>query len=358
MECRGHGRDGIPRRTARRHRREHRRAAPAEKGVRLTGVPRSVPPLPLQDRGAVVTIGTFDGVHRGHRAVLDEIARRAQRTGRRSVLVTFHPHPLHIVRPEIAPRLLTSPAEKKEFLAESGLQYAVFLAFTPDLQQYSARRFVEDILIARLGMKELVIGYDHGFGRGREGNVDTMQELGQELGFEVDAVGEVRVGDEPISSSAIREALERGDVVSAAHALGRPYSVQGPVVQGMHRGQKLGFPTANLSIGDPEKLVPLEGIYAVHGVVDGQHLPGLLHLGPRPTFSGFPPSVELHLLDWKGDLYGRVIRVDFCARLREVRPFSSPEELIDQMHRDAELGRRILAGDTGDGANACGEATK
>jgi riboflavin kinase / FMN adenylyltransferase len=312
------------------------------------------PPLPKDDRGAVVTIGTFDGVHRGHRAVLEEITRRAERTGRRSVLVTFHPHPLNIVRPEIAPRLLTIPAEKKEFLAESGLQYAVFLAFTRELQNYSARRFVEEILLERLGMKELVIGYDHGFGRGREGNVDTMKQLGAELGFEVDVVGEVRVGSDSISSSRIRQALEQGDVISAAHGLGRPYSVQGPVVQGMQRGRKLGFPTANISIGDPDKLVPLEGIYAVQGVVDGQHLPGLLHLGPRPTFSGYPPSVELHLLDWEGDLYGRVVRVDFCARLREVRPFASAEELVEQMHRDADLGRRILGGE---GPNACGEVT-
>ncbi|MEX2583075.1 MAG: bifunctional riboflavin kinase/FAD synthetase [Gemmatimonadota bacterium] len=308
------------------------------------------PPLPLDEKGAIVTLGTFDGVHRGHRAVLSEIVGRAERTGRRSVLVTFHPHPLRIVRPEMAPQLLTIPAEKKEYLAESGLQYAVFLAFTPELQQYSARRFVEEILLARLGMKELVIGYDHHFGRGREGNVETMRALGDELGFDVDVVGEVRTEEDAISSSKIRRAIADGDVVSAARALGRPYSVQGPVVQGMQRGRKLGFPTANISVGDPEKLMPLEGIYAVHGLVGGRRLPGLLHLGPRPTFSGFPPSVELHLLDWDGDLYGHVVRVDFCARLREVRPFGTPAELIEQMHRDAARGRRVL---NGQGESAC-----
>jgi riboflavin kinase / FMN adenylyltransferase len=309
------------------------------------------PPLPRDGRGAVVTVGTFDGVHRGHRAVLDEITRRAARTGRRSVLVTFHPHPLRITRPEAAPRLLTIPPEKKEVLAESGLEYAVFVTFTPELQQFSARRFVTQILLDRLGMEELVIGYDHGFGRGRQGSVDTMRKLGAEFGFAVDVVDEVRFDGEPISSSRIRRALEAGDVAAAARGLGRPYSVQGPIVQGMHRGRKLGFPTANLSVGDPEKLLPLEGVYAVHGWIDGRPHPGLLHLGPRPTFSGYPPSIELHLLDWDGDLYGRVVRVDFCARIRDVLPFASAAELVAQMHRDAERGRALLHAPAG--ANAC-----
>jgi len=301
------------------------------------------PPLPIDERGAVVTIGTFDGIHRGHREVLNEITRRGRRTGRRSVLVTFHPHPLRIVRPEAAPQLLTVPAEKKEFLAESGIEYAVFLAFTPELQQYSPRRFVEEILLQRLGMEELVIGHDHGFGRGREGTVETLRELGAEFGFVVDVVGEVAVDGVAVSSSRIRTLLAAGDVESAARALGRPYSLQGPVVRGMERGRKLGFPTANISVGDPDKLLPLEGIYAVHGWVGSDRVPGLLHLGPRPTFSGYPPSIELHLLDWDGDLYGRVIRVDFEGRLRDIEPFSSAAELVEQMHRDVVGGRALLA---------------
>ncbi len=304
---------------------------------------RAGAPLPVDERGAVITVGTFDGVHLGHRAVLDEITRRAARTGRRSVLVTFHPHPLRIVRPEAAPPLLTVPSEKKEILAESGVDYAVFLAFTPELQQYSARRFVTEILLGRLGMRELVIGYDHGFGRGREGTVDTMRELGAEFGFIVDVVDAVLVEGEPVSSSRIRTALQEGDVRTAARVLGRPYSLQGPVVRGMRHGRKLGFPTANINVGDPDKLMPLEGVYAVHGLVDGARIPGLLHLGPRPTFSGYPPSVELHLLDWEGDIYGRIVRVDFCARIREIRHFATPEELIAQMLVDAEIGRALLS---------------
>jgi riboflavin kinase / FMN adenylyltransferase len=317
--------------------------------------PALPPGLPADGRGAVVTIGTFDGVHRGHREVLAEIVRRAERTGRRSVLVTFHPHPLRIVRPEAAPQLLTLAAEKKEILAESGLEYAVFVPFTPALQRYPARRFVREILLERLGMQELVVGYDHGFGRGREGDVSTMRALGEEIGFSVDVVGAVPTGGEPISSSRIRRALAAGDVVAAAEGLGRPYSLRGPVVHGMELGRKLGFPTANIRVGDPDKLLPLEGIYAVYGWVGSVRVPGLLHLGPRPTFRGSPPSVELHLLDWTGDLYGREVRVDFCARLREVRPFASAAALVEQMRRDEAHGRTVFAGTAGPSACSRGE---
>lgn len=305
--------------------------------------PRLPPGLPRDGRGAVVTVGTFDGVHRGHWQVLSEITARAARTGRRSVLVTFHPHPLRIVRPEAAPPLLTTAVEKKEILAESGLEYAVFVPFTPTLQRYPARRFVEEILLGRLGMQELVVGYDHGFGRGREGDVETMRALGHELGFAVDVVGAVQAGDEPISSTRIRRALLAGDVVAAAAGLGRPYSLRGPVIHGNELGRKLGFPTANLQIADPDKLLPREGIYAVHGWVGGERIPGLLHLGPRPTFRGSPPSIELHLLDWEGDLYGREVRVDFCARLRDVRPFASAAALVEQMKRDEAAARALFA---------------
>lgn len=303
----------------------------------------TVPPgLPPDGRGAVVTVGTFDGVHRGHWAVLQEIRRRAEDTGRRSVLLTFHPHPLRIVRPEHAPALLTTPTEKKEILAETGLDYAIFLAFTPTLSRYEPERFVREILVGRLGVEELVIGYDHGFGRGRSGDVDTLRELGEELGFEVEVVEPVTAGDEAVSSTGIRDAVRERAMEEAARGLGRPYSIRGVVVKGEGRGRSLGFPTANLNVADGDKLVPPAGVYAVRGVLRTGTHGGALHIGPRPTFQGSPPAIELHLLDFDGELYGESVRVDFVRHLREVRPFESAEALVEQMEEDVVEARRTL----------------
>lgn len=305
----------------------------------------SLPPaLPRDGRPAVVTVGTFDGVHRGHREVLAEIRRRADRTGGRSILVTFHPHPLRIVRPEHAPPLLTTPAEKREMLAESGLEYVVFVPFTPVLQKYPARRFVEEILLGRVGMRELVIGYDHGFGRDREGSVDTLREIGRACGFAVDVVAAVEVEGAPVSSSRIRRLLADGDVAAAAPLLGRRYTVEGVVVRGERKGRELGFPTANIDVGDPQKMLPREGVYAAYGWVRGERRPGLLHLGPRPTFAGFAPTVELWLMDFDGHLYGERLRVEFVERLRDIHPFPTVDALIDAMHEDARRGRAVLEG--------------
>lgn len=302
------------------------------------------PGLPA-DRGTVVTVGTFDGVHRGHWAVLQEIRRRARETGRRSVLVTFDPHPLRIIRPEHAPPLLTTPLEKKEILAESGLDYAVFISFTERLSRYEPRRFVEEILVQRLGVEELVIGYDHGFGRDRSGDAGTLRAIGKELGFAVDVVPPVETDGEAVSSSRIRRAVGEGRMEEARSCLGRPYSIRGVVVRGEGRGRQLGFPTANLQVGQVDKLMPPAGIYAVRGVLRTGTYAGALHMGPRPTFRGSPPTVELHLMDFQGDIYGEEVRVDFAARLRDVLPFDSATALVDQMREDVERARAVLTVD-------------
>ena len=300
------------------------------------------PPGIPRDRGTVATVGTFDGVHLGHWSVLQEISRRAEATGRRSVLVTFDPHPLRIVRPEHCPPLLTTAVEKKEVLAESGLEWAVFIEFTRELSSYEPRRFVEEILLGRLGVEELVIGYDHGFGRGRSGDSETLVEIGAELGFTVDVVPPVSAGGEPISSSRIRAAVQRADMAEARACLGRPYSVRGVVVRGDGRGKDLGFPTANLRVGDGDKLIPPEGIYAVRAQLRSGTHAGALHLGPRPTFKGSPPTIELHLLDFDRDIYGEELRVDFLQYLREIRPFATVAALVDQIREDVEAARQAV----------------
>ena len=299
--------------------------------------------LPRDDRPVIVTVGTFDGVHRGHWSVLEEIGARAAARAGRSVLVTFDPHPLKVVRPEVAPKLLTTLDEKKAVLAGSLLDYVVFLAFTPELREYSPRRFVTEILLGGLGMSELVIGYDHGFGRGRSGDVNTLRDIGIEFGFAVDVVKAVHAGPAAVSSSKIRRALAEGRLADANRGLGRPYSIAGTVVPGDGRGRELGFPTANLHVADPDKLIPAEGIYACYATVPAGRFMGALHIGPRPTFPGAGAAVEVFLLDFEGELYGCDIRLELIERLRPVAAFDSADALAEQMRGDVRRTREVLA---------------
>lgn len=300
--------------------------------------------LPAHVPGTVATVGTFDGVHRGHMTVLEEIGRRARVRSLRSVLVTFDRHPLEVVRPDEAPPLLTTPDEKREFLAQSPLDYVAFLPFTRTLSRYRPEEFVRRILVERFRIRELVIGDDHGFGRGRSGDLDTLRRLGGEMGFDVDVVDRVTVGERPVSSTSVRTAVQRGEMELAADLLGRPYSFGGPVIHGQQRGRELGFPTANLQPAGGGKLLPPEGIYAVRASLRAEIRQGLLHLGPRPTFAGSPPSVELHLLDFDRDIYGERVRVDVLKKLREVRSFESSEALVAQMRRDRRAARAHFDG--------------
>ncbi len=299
--------------------------------------------LPIGVDGTVVTVGSFDGVHRGHMAVLREITRRAEERRLHSVLVTFDRHPLTVVRPEAVPGLLTTPDEKKGILTQSGLDYVAFLPFTRALSRLGPERFVEIVLIRRFRVAELVIGYDHGFGRGRAGDIELLRRLGGERGFAVDVVPAVEVEGAPVSSTRIRASVAEGRVEAAARELGRPYSFRGPVVAGMGRGRDLGFPTANIKAPEGGKLLPCQGIYAVRASLRTEIRSGLLHLGPRPTFAGSPPSIELYIMDFDRDIYGETVRVEFLKRLRDVRPFATAAELVEQMRRDREVALGFFA---------------
>lgn len=300
--------------------------------------------LPPEVRGTVCTIGTFDGVHRGHQLVLQRLAARARALGLPAVLVTFDPHPLEIVNPAAAPPLLTLGDEKSEVLAESPVDYVVVLPFTQTLARYEAADFVDLVLVERLGVRELLIGYDHGFGRGRSGDVDVLRGLGASRGFDVSVVEAVQGSDaRPISSTSIRRAIAGGDLARAADGLGRAYSIGGTVRPGDQRGRTLGFPTLNLGAPSPRKLLPPEGVYAVRVQTPRGTFGGMMNLGPRPTFGDAATALEVHCFEMTGDLYGVRVRVDLLARLRETQKFSGPEALRAQLARDEAAARAVLA---------------
>ncbi|MBI3982525.1 MAG: riboflavin biosynthesis protein RibF [Gemmatimonadetes bacterium] len=293
------------------------------------------------DNGTVATVGSFDGVHLGHHRVLEEIAVRARRAGRQSVLVTFEPHPLEIVNPRAAPPLLTLPEERREILAQSALNVAVFLRFTEALAHFAPDRFVR-WLLDRFAVKELVIGEDHGFGRGRSGDVSVLRRLGTELGFDVDVVPPVTLDGRAVSSSLIRRAVAGGDLDTARRFLGRPYSLTAPVVLGAGRGRSVGYRTINLRPPDRRKLLPPDGVYAVRVEWRDGAAGGMMHLGPRPTFGDPERSLEIHLLDVEPDLYDTLVKVAWVARLRDVMHFPSPDALKRQLDKDFRAARSAL----------------
>lgn len=293
--------------------------------------------------GTVVTVGTFDGVHRGHQAVLEALVRDAAASSLAPLVVSFEPHPLEVLKPAAAPRLLSPADERLEALAATGVRRVAMLPFTPTLALYTAEDFVDLVLRPRYRMRRLLIGYDHGFGRGRSGDVETLRALGASRGFAVDVVPPV-IDDsgQPISSSGIRRAIGAGDLAGAADSLGRRYAVSGRVVSGAKRGRLLGYPTLNVESPSARKLVPPNGVYAV--VVDTRRgrFGGMMNLGPRPTFDEQTVSIEVHLFDADQDFYGELVRVEFVSRLRETMRFPSAEALVAQLAHDEHDARAAL----------------
>ena len=296
---------------------------------------------------AVVTLGTFDGVHRGHHAVLAEVTRRARAGKLASVLVTFDPHPLAVVSPAAAPKLLTLPAEKAALVKAQGIDRFVLMPFTPAVAQLDAEAFVSR-LCDEYGMRELVMGYDHGFGRGRAGDVELVERLAREQGFRMAVVDAVRDNGQPISSTLIRTAIAHGDLDAAARWLGRRYSIRGTVVRGAGRGRTIGIPTINLAPPDSRKLLPPDGVYAVTVTVgkrkteNGKRYGGMMNQGPRPTFGDQARTLEVHLFDFDGEVYGETVEVEWVRRLRDVQAFPSRETLVAQLERDRQAARATL----------------
>lgn len=305
-------------------------------------------PLATAGAGSVVTVGTFDGVHLGHRAVLDEIAGRARDAGRSSVLVTFEPHPLAVVNPAAAPPRLTTAEERIEALATCELDRVVVLRFDRAMAALEPEEFVEQVLLERCGMRELVIGHDHGFGRGRRGDVAMLRAMGAERGFTVDVVREVAgPTGQPVSSTAIRRAVAGGDLATAAAMLGRRYALAARVGEGERRGRTIGFPTINLAI-PPDKLLPPDGVWAVWVETPAGRFGGMMNQGHRPTFGDGRRLLEVHLFDFEGDLYDRRLRIAWVAPLRAIRRFDGVQALRQQLEHDEARARAILAAATND----------
>ncbi|HJQ21592.1 MAG TPA: bifunctional riboflavin kinase/FAD synthetase [Gemmatimonadaceae bacterium] len=314
-------------------------------------------PLPGITGGSVVTVGTFDGVHRGHILVLARTAARARAAGLMSIALTFDPHPLDVVNPSAAPPLLTLWDEKLELFAQTNIDHVVVLRFTQELSALSPDEFVSRVLLDRLYMKELLIGHDHGFGRGRAGDAESLRMIGRRRGFPVDVVEAVLGSDDsPISSTAIRRAVAHGDLARASDGLGRRFSFSGQVTRGEQRGRLLGFPTINLELASRRKLLPPNGVYAVRVESRTGVFGGMMNLGPRPTFGDDRVSLEVHLFDAAGDWYGATVRVEFVSRLRDTMKFSGPDALAAQLHHDAEHARNALTA-LGPAANLKGSGT-
>ena len=291
----------------------------------------------------VVTIGNFDGVHLGHRQILDTLKKRADHHSGTPFVVTFRNHPRTVIHPGAICRMITTVEEKQQYLFESGIGNIIMLDFTKELSRLSAREFYNDLLIERLGVKEIVIGFDHAFGRNREGNIDFLNKLSVETGVLITRVREELVGNETVSSTILRKEIDCGNMIKVEKLLGRHYTLTGRVVKGAGRGKDLGFPTANILPDHEDKMIPSYGVYAVKVLIKNITYSGMLNIGNNPTFGAKNRSIEVHIIDFKGEVYGEKIIVEFIQRIRDEIKFESPEALVEQIKKDEAAARAILA---------------
>lgn len=284
---------------------------------------------------AVVTSGTFDGVHIGHQKILKRVINKAKELNGQSVVITFWPHPRLVLFPEDNKlKLLSTIEERIEQLRSFGIDYLLIIPFTKEFSRTSSRAFITDILVKAINTQLLVIGYDHRFGKNREGSFEHLKARSQQYGFEVEEIPRQDVDDIGVSSTKIRKALESGDVETAHLYLGRYYTLTSTVEEGDKIGRTIGFPTANLALPAAHKLIPATGVYAVWVTVDGKQRPGMMNIGMRPTLDGKELRLEVHLLNFDGDLYGKQLTVAFVEHLRHERHFASLEELQEQLEKD------------------------
>jgi riboflavin kinase/FMN adenylyltransferase len=289
-------------------------------------------------KNPVITIGNFDGVHKGHLVLFDTVKDRAKSINGESAVITFDPHPIKVMKPGNGPTLITSTKQKLELIEKSGVDVIFCLPFTRQFASIPARDFVQDILVDRIGIREVVVGYDYAFGYKREGGIKLLQEMGETIGFEVHVVEPIHLNSTLVSSTSIRKFIQEGVLQEAKRFLGRDYQISGTVISGKNRGGRLlGFPTANLKLID--ELIPKRGVYAVTVDVDDETYYGVSNIGYNPTFGDNALSLETHILDFSGDLLEKTISINFIEHLRNEKTFQSVQELSDQIAKDIQRAR-------------------
>jgi len=295
---------------------------------------------------AVVTSGTFDGVHFGHQKILKKIVKTAKELNGKSVVLTFWPHPRFVLFPEEKTlKLLSTFEEKAQLLEKVGIDYLIKVEFTKAFSQLSSESFIQNMLVEQLKTKKLIIGYDHRFGKNRSGSFDYLKENSDRFGFEVEEIPRQDIDDVGVSSTKIRQALYHGEVDLAAEFLGRPYSIIGKVVKGKKIGTELGFPTANIKVPQEFKLIPKDGSYAVRAQLDGQWYKAMLNIGIRPTVGGLYRVIEAHIFDFNQQVYDHTIQIEFVKHLRDEKKFDSLEDLKSQLQKDKITCLKLLAED-------------
>jgi riboflavin kinase / FMN adenylyltransferase len=292
---------------------------------------------------AVVTSGTFDGVHIGHQKILARLREIANRSSGETVVITFWPHPRLVLHPEDENlKLLNTFEEKAALLKDQGIQHLIRIPFTKEFSQLTSEQFIKQILVERIGTKKLVIGYDHHFGKNREGSFEQLKVNGPRYGFEVEEIPQQEIDHIAVSSTKIREALEAGDIETATHFLGRSYTLTGRVVAGNKLGRLLGFPTANIEMETKYKLIPKDGIYAATVMHENKKFQGMLYIGNRPVIKGTKQSIEVNIFDFNKDIYGENLTIHVHKYVRPDKNLSDLEELKKQLKLDEEASKKIL----------------
>ncbi|MCU0846326.1 MAG: bifunctional riboflavin kinase/FAD synthetase [Spirochaetes bacterium] len=295
-------------------------------------------------KNPVVTIGNFDGVHLGHIKIFSTMLDIAKKKSGDPLVITFSAHPRKILSPEINIKILTTTEEKVNAIFRLGITNIILLHFTREMADMTAYDFYNDVLLTRLDIKDLVIGYDHAFGKNREGNLDFLSRIAARTGIGITRVEEELFESRPVSSTWLRSEIEKGDMATAAELMGRNYSIKGTVVKGVGRGRNLGFPTANIQADSPDKILPRDGVYAVIVILDDRsRYGGMMNIGKNPTFSGQERSLEVNVFEFNGDLYDREITVEFLARIRDEKKFGSADELAGQMRLDMLTAQNIIS---------------